>query len=156
MDNKSHKRTKMILRAVGLVLIIGGITLTIIGFMHFGDFDSKLFMLTMAGLPCTGVGIGLTLSSFSQNIARYVKNEQVPVLNEFAQDISPAVQTYAASVKDGLTADAKTACECGASNDSTAKFCSNCGKALQKACVSCGKQLTMQDKFCPECGTKIE
>ena len=155
MDNR-HKRTKMILRAVGLVLLVGGITLTIIGFMHFGDFDSNLFMLTLAGLPCTGGGIGLTLSSFSQNIARYVKNEQIPVLNELAQDISPAVQTYAASVKEGFTADEKTVCECGASNDSTAKFCSNCGKALQKACVSCGKQLTMQDKFCPECGTKVE
>ena len=156
MDNKSHKRTKMILRAVGLVLLVGGITLTIIGFMHFGDFDNNLFMLTMAGLPCTGVGIGLTVFSFSQEISRYTKNEQVPVLNELAQDISPAIQTYAASVKEGFTSEPKTVCECGASNDSNAKFCSNCGKALQKACVSCGKQLTMQDKFCPECGTKIE
>ena len=64
MDNKSHKRTKMILRAFGLVLLVGGITLTIIGFMHFGDFDNNLFMLTMAGLPCTGGGIGLTLYPF--------------------------------------------------------------------------------------------
>ena len=156
MDNKSHKRTKMILRAVGLVLLVGGITLTIIGFMHFGDFDSNLFMLIMIGLPCLIIGIGLTVFSFLQEISRYTKNEQVPIINEHAQDISPAIQTYAASVKEGFTGDPKTVCECGASNDSTAKFCSNCGKALQKACVSCGKQLTMQDKFCPECGTKIE
>lgn len=156
MNSNSHKRTKIILRIVGIILLIGGLALTVIGFMHFGDFDSNLFMLTMIGVPCLGIGIGLTVFSFSQNIARYIKNEQVPIINELAQDISPAIQTYSASVKDGFTAEPKTVCECGASNDSNAKFCSICGKALQIACVSCGKQLTAQDKFCPECGTKIE
>lgn len=152
----SNKKTKIILRIIGFTLLIGGLTLTVIGFCNMGNFDSNLFSLSFIGIPCVAFGIGLTFFSFTQNISRYVNSEFAPVMNELAQNISPAVQTYAASVKEGLDDDTKITCACGAVNNDNAKFCANCGKTLQITCTSCGKVHSANDKFCPECGTKVE
>ena len=156
MKKNPNKKIKIILRIIGFTLLIAGLTLSIIAFCNFGNFDNNLFMLSFLGLPLIGISIALVVTSFSQNISRFIKNEQATIINEFAEDISPAIRSYSSSVKDGLTADNQITCECGAVNSSNAKFCSNCGKALQTTCVSCGKEISVNDKFCPECGTKVE
>ena len=122
-----HKLIKLILRITGCSLLIIGLILTIIGFLHFGDFESHLFTLTFIGLPCTAVGIGVTIFSFSQNIARFIKSEHAPVINEYAKDISPAITSYASAIKDGLADNNTKVCECGAKNPTDAKFCNECG-----------------------------
>ena len=129
MDNK---RIKLLLRVIGFTLLGAGIILSVIGFVNFGNFETDLFTLTFIGLPCVAVGVGLLAFSFMQSISRFVKNEQAPVLNEFAKDISPAVQTFAKAVKDGLT-------------DNKPNFCSNCGQGV-----------TPEDKFCPNCGKQLD
>lgn len=59
------------------------------------------------------------------------------------------------------TGGAKATCpKCGAANNPSTKFCSECGAnmtATQKVeCVKCGAQLNAGSKFCVECGTKQE
>ena len=125
-----HKLIKLILRITGCSLLIIGLILTIIGFLHFGDFESNLFTLTFIGLPCTAVGIGVTIFSFSQNIARFIKNEHTPIINELAEDISPAIKTYTSAVKDGLLDHSSKPCACGNKNPSDSKFCNKCGAKL--------------------------
>lgn len=127
---KKHKFIKLILRIIGSSLLIIGLILTIIGFLHFGNFESNLFMLTFIGLPCIGFGIGITVFSFSQNIARFIKNEHAPIINELSNDISPAITTYASAVKDGLFEDNTKPCACGNKNPADAKFCNHCGTKL--------------------------
>ena len=53
-------------------------------------------------------------------------------------------------------ADNTWTCECGTVN--SGKFCSNCGKQKpgKKVCKKCGRELGENDKFCPDCGEKVE
>ena len=150
-----HKQTKIILRLVGFILLTAGLTLSIIGFLNFGNFDSNLFMLTLIGLPCLGFGFALVTASFRQNIARYIKNEHAPIINEFSEDISPAVRNYASAVKEGMTNANAITCACGANNEPDAKFCKACGKALRRTCQNCGKEIASESNFCSECGQPL-
>lgn len=138
---RKHKRVKMILRIVGLTLLVGGLTCTIIGFVDF--FSSmlgeemgmpKLFFLLFIGLPCMGIGGAMTLMSAQRGMARYVKNETAPVFNELGEDISPGIKSIADAVK-GDTPNATNkpvvyCSACGTPNDTDAKFCKSCGKAM--------------------------
>lgn len=47
--------------------------------------------------------------------------------------------------------------KCGASQQTNAKFCPECGQNLKQAthCTECGAKLTPGAKFCPECGKKV-
>ena len=151
-----HKQIKLLLRGIGLFLLLSGITLCIIGFMNFGNFESDLFMLTILGFPCIAFGIGMIVFSFSQNIARFIKNEYAPVVNEWSKDISPALENYASAIKDGLFNNDEIICTCGKRNQKDDKFCSECGKALQSICSACGKVIETDNKFCSACGQKLE
>ena len=51
--------------------------------------------------------------------------------------------------------------KCAAQNQSTAKFCSNCGSPMAVApattpCPKCGKPVPAGSKFCNDCGAKLE
>ncbi len=53
----------------------------------------------------------------------------------------------------------KYCAECGAKNSKRAKFCVECGTAFKKevlTCPVCGAEVTQKTKFCPDCGTKIK
>ena len=154
-QNEQHQKTKIILRIVGIVLLACGLALSIVGFANFGNFESDLFFCTFLGLPCAAFGIFLTISSFSQSIARYVKNEHAPIINELGNDIRPFVQTTASAVKEGVSEQDSIICSCGNRNEKDDKFCSSCGKPLHAVCPKCGKIVDINDKFCPECGEKL-
>ena len=125
-----QKLTKFLLAIIGCTLLIAGIVLSAIGFANFGNFDNNLFSLTFIGLPCLVFGVGIIVFSFSQNIARFIKNEHAPVINEFAEDISPAIKTYTSAVKDGFTEQDAKLCTCGNKNPKDAAFCNKCGTKL--------------------------
>ena len=132
-----HQKTKKTLKIVGITLISVGFICTIIGFVSFfnafgtGEFP-KLFFFAFIGLPMLGIGGGITLFGFKSEITRYSTNERVPVINDMAKDISPAVRELAGAVKDGINQDSQIKCrKCGELNKLGSKFCNGCGSKLE-------------------------
>ena len=127
-----HAKTKRTLRVVGIILLTLGGGLFLVGIVDFiSAFQTMraptLFVFSIFGLPLAGVGTALTLFSFQREIQSYVANESVPVINETAEGVAPAVETIAEAVKNGFS-EKEIVCDCGAKNDFDSKFCKNCGK----------------------------
>lgn len=159
-EQKNHARVKLFLKVSGICLIVAGLALAITGAADFFgtmySFDGvpDLFWCLMVGLPLLGLGGTLTALGFKKEIAGYIKNESVPVINELGKEIHPAVSAVASAVKDGLNEGGKT-CACGAVNDRDSKFCKNCGRSLLTACPDCGNEIDADSKFCKNCGKKL-
>ena len=160
MDKKEkHERTKRILKIVGPIVAAAGLILAVVGFVSFfssfgGDGMPSLFWCAFVGMPVFVIGLGLTFTAFRREIATYHKNESAPVINEFAEDIKPAVQSVASAVRETAAQDAICP-NCGEKNDADAKFCKNCGAALRKVCPDCGEQNDADAKFCKSCGKSL-
>ena len=127
---RNYITIKYVLTIVGAILLVGGLILSIIGFVNFGNFDNNLFTLTLVGIPCIGFGTGLIMFSLQQNINKFVANSAAKVVNEFTQEITPALSTYASTVNNA-TDDAKKVCTCGEINRADAKFCTECGRRFE-------------------------
>lgn len=160
MDKKEkHERTKRILKIVGPIVAAAGLILAVVGFVSFfSSFGSggmpSLFWCAFVGMPVFVIGLGITFTAFRREIATYHKNESAPVINEFAEDIKPAVQSVASAVRETAAQDAICP-NCGEKNDADAKFCKNCGAALRKVCPDCGEQNDADAKFCKSCGKSL-
>lgn len=160
MDKKEkHERTKRILKIVGPIVAAAGLILAVVGFVSFfssfgGDGMPSLFWCAFVGMPVFVIGLGITFTAFRREIATYHKNESAPVVNEFAEDIKPAVQSVASAVRETAAQDAICP-NCGEKNDADAKFCKNCGAALRKVCPDCGEQNDADAKFCKSCGKSL-
>lgn len=158
MDKKEkHERTKRTLKIVGPVVAAAGLILAVVGFVSFfasigGSEMPSLFWCAFVGLPLFVIGLGIALAGFRREIATYQKNETAPVVNEFAEDIRPAVQSVASAVRGGGEARGRICPHCGEQNDADAKFCKNCGSALQKTCPACGNSADAKANFCDNCG----
>lgn len=165
MDNKQneqHKKTKKTLRLVSGILLGGGICLTATGFISFfsafgnGGFP-ELFWCAFLGLPMLGIGGSIASVANRREISTYMKNEDVPVVNEASKELSLATKNVTSAIKEGLSG-ANTdgiRCSCGELNEKGDKFCSACGKALLSACPHCGKEVDADDKFCGQCGKSL-
>jgi len=81
------------------------------------------------------------------------------------QNISNVPQTNQEQMKTAMEGRAQMQsneewnCECGIKNDG--KFCVNCGKSKveqndKKQCPKCKNMNEKNDKFCGECGTKLD
>lgn len=160
MDKKEkHERTKRILKIVGPIVAAAGLILAVVGFVSFfssfgDDGMPSLFWCAFVGMPVFVIGLGITFTAFRREIATYQKNESAPVINEFAEDIKPAVQSVASAVRETAAQDAICP-DCGEKNDADAKFCKNCGAALRKVCPHCGEQNDADAKFCKSCGKSL-
>ena len=160
MDKKEkHERTKRILKIVGPIVAAAGLILAVVGFVSFfssfgDDGMPSLFWCAFVGMPVFVIGLGITFTAFRREIATYHKNESAPVINEFAEDIKPAVQSVASAVRETAAQDAICP-DCGEKNDADAKFCKNCGAALRKVCPDCGEQNDADAKFCKSCGKSL-
>lgn len=160
MDKKEkHERTKRILKIVGPIVAAAGLILAVVGFVSFfssfgDDGMPSLFWCAFVGMPVFVIGLGITFTAFRREIATYQKNESAPVINEFAEDIKPAVQSVASAVRETAAQDAICP-DCGEKNDADAKFCKNCGAALRKVCPDCGEQNDAEAKFCKSCGKSL-
>ena len=161
MDKKEkHERTKRILKIVGPIVAAAGLILAVVGFVSFfssfgGDGMPSLFWCAFVGMPVFVIGLGITFTAFRREIATYHKNESAPVINEFAEDIKPAVQSVATAVRETAAAQDAICPDCGEKNDADAKFCKNCGAALRKVCPDCGEQNDADAKFCKSCGKSL-
>ena len=54
-----------------------------------------------------------------------------------------------------IPADAVVCPACGTANEKGEKFCSECGGKLQVTCPKCGNSVAIGKKFCTECGAQI-
>lgn len=161
MDKKEkHERTKRILKIVGPIVAAAGLILAVVGFVSFfssfgDDGMPSLFWCAFVGMPVFVIGLGITFTAFRREIATYHKNESAPVINEFAEDIKPAVQSVASAVRETAAAQDAICPNCGEKNDADAKFCKNCGAAFRKVCPDCGEQNDADAKFCKSCGKSL-
>lgn len=169
MNGQQHNETKKKLRVIGIILLVIGAVCMITGFVDFAlsmkseDGMPSLFFLIFLGSPMAFVGIALLILSYKKEIGTYIKNESVPVINEAADELKPAVKSVVSAVKEGLkgevTKDEKSEriCpHCGKHNDTDHAFCAFCGKPLGKVCPVCGAQQDSGDVFCGKCGAKLE
>lgn len=147
-------KAKKILKIVGILLLLGGVTLTGIGLVDFfssmadGERPS-LFWCAFLGLPMLGIGLGFTAFAFRREISNYVMSETAPVLNNASEQLAPALRNVSKAVNNGVI------CSCGEINDENAKFCAACGKNLQSVCTNCGNNVKSDDAFCDQCGKKL-
>ena len=153
--SEQHEKVKRILRIVGIVLLVAGAGCSVAGFvdiiLSFRRMEmSTLFFLVIIGLPFMGLGLGLLLVSFHRELARYAKNETVPVINEASKEITPAIRAVTDAVKGE-----KKCPHCGAVSTEDNAFCPACGKPLTKTCPHCGSKQDAKNAFCGNCGQKL-
>lgn len=162
MKNENHEKLKKRLKIAGFILLAVGFVCTVVGMANFfssamgGDGEMpKLFWLMFIGVPCLGVGGSLLGFAYRREIMNFNKNESVPVINDAAGEIAPAVRNIAEAVK---TADEKPTvkCACGEKNPAGSKFCRKCGRSLAGVCPDCGKEVGANDEFCNNCGAKLK
>ena len=106
MKNR-HEKFKLAMKIIGLILLIGGIAFIIVGGVDFFTAMSEWrqpekFWAFFVGSPLFAFGISMLLIGFRREIARYMKDEMAPVINETAKDISPAVEETAKAAAAGM------------------------------------------------------
>lgn len=108
----------------------------------------------MMNMATNGMVGGATTGPWnSQNVANStVDMSKLQPENEQTQENKTVIAT---TTEETLTND-EWLCECGAKNDG--KFCGNCGKQKQgkKQCPNCKIMNEQTDKFCTQCGTKLD
>lgn len=173
-ERAKHAKIKKTLKIIGFILLGCGIILDIIFFVDlFSSMSSfnqpTLFFCGFIGLPITGIGIMLLQIGFRREISNYMKNEGVPVINDAAQELKPAVKAVTEAVKEtvkdenakgennGTQTEQPTVCpSCGKENQPKNNFCDGCGAQLYKVCPKCGARQEVGDAFCGNCGCKLD
>lgn len=172
-EKAKHEQTKRKLKIIGTVLTVCGAILTVTCFVDFfmtmsGHGMPKLFFCGFIGLPLLGVGLMLLTWGNRREIGRYVKNEVVPVVNDAADELKPAITSVVNAVKEGVKEvggsiskeqreeQGRVCPSCGALNQAENKFCDKCGTRLFKICPVCGAKQDGDDAYCGECGSKLD
>ncbi len=97
-----------------------------------------------------GAGMGVGLSA---------AREMVDSFREFSADTTPTVQSAPLSVDPQpapqITQTSVLCPQCGSPVPSAQKFCGECGAKMEKQCSSCGATWSATQKFCGECGCKL-
>ncbi|MGN0812356.1 MAG: zinc-ribbon domain-containing protein [Candidatus Coproplasma sp.] len=170
-EQAKHVKIKKTLKIIGFILLVCGVILDVIFFVDFiSSFNTfnppTLFPCGIIGLPMTGLGGMLLSIGFRGEITRYMKNEGVPVVNDAAQELKPAVKAVAEAVKEANSEGEKQRAEqvaklticpaCGKENQPKNNFCDGCGAQLFKVCPNCGARQEVDDTFCGNCGAKLD
>ena len=162
MDNSEklrHEKIKKTLKVAGLAVAACGLVCAVIGFVDFfaafgGEGQPKLFFMLFIGLPLLAVGVMMLLFGFHREIARYGKNEVMPVINEAGKEAAPAVESVVAAAKKA-NEEGFVCPKCGHVNKAGANFCFKCGEKLAKVCPDCGKSNDTDASYCIKCGKKL-
>lgn len=156
-----HSKTKKRLKIAGWVLLCVGIVLSLTGLISFfssfyGDGMPRFFWCCFIGFPLLAAGGGLLGFAYKREIGGYVANESAPVVNEFASQVTPAIETVTKAVSDAKSNSDTARCPlCGATNSPRDSFCGSCGHSLSVVCPECGRQAESTDKFCRGCGKRL-
>jgi uncharacterized membrane protein len=120
----------MLFRALGAILLIVGLVLTVLALMDFfSTFNDPTdtpdrFWLAFVGLPVTFVGVVLLMTGFAVAGTKYVVREAVPIVKDAMDQLgfqgnaanAPGTGPYCRS--------------CGKQNSADAAFCSSCGTSM--------------------------
>jgi len=165
--NPNQEEVRSLLRAVGPGIAVVGLIFTIIGFASFfsafgGGGPPRLFWCAFVGLPLLGLGMSISKFAFIGAVTRYMAGEVAPVgkdvTNYMVAETKDSIRDVAQAIGEGFnTTDCaqSTSCQkCGADNDATANFCSQCGAPLAKTkrCEKCGEPNDVDARFCDNCG----
>lgn len=156
--NDKHNKTKRNLKIAGFIFLITGLILTVIGFISFiSTFeygDSSLFWFIFIGFPCIGIGGSLLTMGYHQEIQKYVKNENIPIMKETYSDMKPEFKDMVNTIKD-KNDDVMICSHCGTPNDRYHRFCQKCGNELNRTCPKCNQKVQSEYDYCPYCGNKL-
>ena len=130
-----HEKNKRTLKIVGICVLSIGFILAAIGFISFFSSFSTgetpdYFWCAFLGLPMLAFGGMISMLAFKREIAQYVKNESVPVINDASEELSPAVRNVASAMKDGFEGDKIPCPHCGKQLEKDSVFCNACGKRI--------------------------
>lgn len=172
LTGRRHGEARSFLRIVGPTVLAVGLIFMIVGvgsfFSSFGSMGPpKYFWCIFVGMPLLFVGGVMTKFAYMGSVFRYVAGETAPVardtINYMVDGTQDAVRTFAGAIRDGLHGDTgtttdTTACpQCQASNDSTARFCDQCGGELVvvRVCGACSAENDVDARFCDSCGENL-
>ena len=161
--NKKHKRTKTILKVLGIIFLLIGLSLMIWGatdfIMKFSTESKEMPKIWLMGIGIPFIFIGSVCSMFGwrKEVMNYVKNDSMPTIKDAYKDLQPELRDFAKTVTQTPTGEDKIMCiNCGVWNDPEAKFCKGCGKQLTKRkCPNCGHDVDADSRFCTNCGHKM-
>lgn len=137
MDKKD--KPNWVIIAVGAVIMIAGIILYV-----FGASRGPWYLMFIA-MPLLPVGIALILLQVFKAFYKKQKAKGIRLLKEMKTELM-----------DPEPQQQKILCNsCGTYNESSGKFCKQCGKPLYKVCPFCNAMLDDDDKFCKQCGKEI-
>ncbi len=166
---RNNSKAKKILRIVGFLFLFAGFICVIIGmasfFMALGNQDGetpKFFFMNFIGFPLLFIGIVCLSLGFMKEFHSYVASQSAPVTKDVVnylmdQTRDETVKTVSAihsAVKDKNN-DGIICPKCHTKNESTAKFCDNCGARLSKECT-CGEENDPDAKYCRKCGKPLD
>jgi Double zinc ribbon len=145
MSAPHRKRPPGFLRAVGTIVVVLGVALTVIGsislFASWGTIGgSRYYWAAFLGLPLIAIGSAIT---------------QPEILGVHDVSLSREVNSVAIDPRTQNEA-AVTCAHCEAANVSTANFCNQCGTLLKvRTCVGCGAKVTWNARFCTRCDKSL-
>lgn len=162
-QDKKHKKTRTIMRIIGLTLLTAGITMMIVSFCIFFKNPGPVTFGLFAGAGvCIVLGAPLTLLSFASSIGKFMAKEQAPVANQMMMGTKDTAKEYVKTVSGGLNEGLNSkpskgvVCpECHTENEAGAKFCDHCGKPLTRTCPKCGEENDVDANFCRKCGERF-
>lgn len=175
-QNNKHEKTKTTLKILGFIFLGIGIICVLVGFIDFlsmfVSFDyaytfPQFFFLFFIGFPCISAGAIMLIFGFKRELLTYGKNEAVPVINQTATEVTPAIRTVVKTVNETANNNDELknrrdeeknfdVCpSCGHNNLKGSKFCSECGKPMKKTCPDCNAEVENTAHFCPNCGRKL-
>lgn len=156
----NHEKTKRILKIIGPIILIIGISLALIAIVPFVFMqETDTFGLAFIAFPLIFIGSSLTAIGFHREIVKYGIDENKDnakyMANYMMDGTRENVVRSANAIRDGYIK--KSFCPyCGCENDSDASFCKECGKSLKKICPKCGEENDSNAKYCDNCGTKLD
>lgn len=140
---KEPKHLK-VLRIVGIILIIVGVTLSVLSFTLLSDGDimgkaiPNMGIMGVSGF-LTVLGIGLTIFGFSAQISKLSVKTRRYTIHETEEDMTDIANTRADIIDDAVTHTVRAVkkglkdtvyCKhCGAEIDNDSTFCKHCGKS---------------------------
>ena len=113
LNEEQYQKTKKKLSKIGTILLCIGIPFAIIGFVTTFVIHSEnnLFFFMFLGMPMIFIGFFLIMTSHMREISAFTAQQQMPIVKEGIEKISPSVgvaaKEIAKGIKEGLNEEEK-------------------------------------------------